>query len=187
MKCSPVRFAWSLALTLSVLLGASAALLVEPAEAQTVRGTVSATGEEPRPLEGAIVRLLTADSQHVDMVLTSRSGHFVLVAPRAGRYMLEVEHVLYVSVRTGAFAVPVGGTVVRELAVARRDDEVDAPRPDQSEASRTTGSVRQGSKSTSPSTPTPSGPWGPAGSPHQLWRASTGPAAVFLSPTPMVP
>lgn len=179
MKRSPVRSAWMLALTLATLLGASAALLVEPADAQTVRGTVSATGEVPKPLEGAIVRLLTADSQHVDMVLTARSGHFVLVAPRAGRYMLEVEHVRYVSVRTGAFAVPAGGTVTRDLNVA--------PRGDQPGASRTTGSVRQGSKTTPPSTPTPSGPWGPAGSPHQLSRASTGPAAVFLSPTPMVP
>jgi hypothetical protein len=154
MKRSPDRSAWGLApLALTVLLGASAALLVEPAEAQMVRGTVSVMGGEPRPLEGAIVRLLTADSQHVDMVLTARSGHFVLVAPRAGRYMLEVEHVRYVSVRTAVFAVPAGGTVTRELTVAPRDD--------QSGASRTTGSARQGSKTTSPSTPTPSGPWGP--------------------------
>jgi hypothetical protein len=110
------------------LLSCGAALLVEPTEAQTVRGTVVTTGEEAAPLEGGIVRLMTADSQHVDMVLTSRSGIFVLRAPRAGRYMLRVEHVLYAQAESAPFQVAAGGTVRRELVVAPRDDGSTAAR-----------------------------------------------------------
>jgi hypothetical protein len=111
---------WRLAAALVTLISAGTLLVVSPAEGQTIRGTVLTPGDVPQPLEGAIVRLLTADSQHVDMVLSTGGGHFRLVAPRAGHYILQAEHVLHTPTQTLPFTVPATGTVVHHITITPR-------------------------------------------------------------------
>jgi hypothetical protein len=101
-----------MALTVSAVLPAAG-------HAQVVRGAVTEAGSG-RGVEGAIVRLINADSQQVAMLLTGRDGSFVLVAPRGGLHVLEVEHVQYELVRTNAFTVPQDGATARLIRLVRR-------------------------------------------------------------------
>jgi hypothetical protein len=89
------------------------------AQGQVVRGAVTeaATG---RSVEGAVVRLINADSQQVAMLLTAADGSFVLVAPRGGTHVLEVDHVHYQPLRTHAFTVPDQGATARLVRLVRR-------------------------------------------------------------------
>jgi hypothetical protein len=109
----------TISVLVSVLL-AAVVLAPSTAHAQMVRGTVIAAGGELRPVEGAIVRLLTADSVHIDMVLTGREGGFAVAAPRAGRYILQVEHVAFEIARTDPFVVPGSGSVTRQVTIEPR-------------------------------------------------------------------
>jgi hypothetical protein len=96
-----------------------AATLPTPGHSQVVRGAVTAA-ESGRPVAGAIVRLITADSQQVAMLLTAADGSFVLVAPRGGTHVLEVEHVHFEPVRTAAFTIPHTGATARLVRLPRR-------------------------------------------------------------------
>jgi hypothetical protein len=89
------------------------------AHAQVVRGAVTDAGTG-HAVEGAIVRLINADSQQVAMLLTGSDGSFVLVAPRGGTHVLEVDHVHYVPLRTNAFNVPHEGATARLVRLVRR-------------------------------------------------------------------
>lgn len=101
----------------------SALLLVSalpmPGSAQIVRGAVT-EAESGRPVAGAIVRLIAADSQQVAMLLTAADGSFVVVAPRGGTHVLEVEHVHFEPARTAAFTVPHTGATARLVRLTRR-------------------------------------------------------------------
>jgi hypothetical protein len=106
------------AFVMVVALGVMAGL-PEGAHAQVVRGAVTEAGTG-RAVEGAIVRLINADSQQVAMLLTGSDGSFVLVAPRGGTHVLEVEHVHYEPLRTNAFNVPHEGATARLVRLVRR-------------------------------------------------------------------
>lgn len=93
--------------------------LPEGAHAQVVRGAVTEAGTG-RAVEGAIVRLINADSQQVAMLLTGSDGSFVLVAPRGGTHVLEVDHVHFEPLRTNAFNVPHQGATARLVRLVRR-------------------------------------------------------------------
>lgn len=104
-----------------LLLSSAVAVAMLPAgaaQAQVIRGRVL-DADGGRGIEGAIVRLITTDSQHVDMLLTGSDGEFILVAPRGGTYLLEAEHVAYVIGRTAPFPVPAAGTVTRTVPLVR--------------------------------------------------------------------
>jgi hypothetical protein len=104
------------AVTLALVL---TAVLSTVAFAQIVRGAVT-EAETGRAVDGAVVRLISADSQQVAMLLTASDGSFVVVAPRGGTHVLEVEHVLYESVRTAPFTVPQTGATARLVRLVRR-------------------------------------------------------------------
>jgi hypothetical protein len=126
-------------LVLVAMLLAAALVIPSAAHTQMVRGTVvSAAGGEPHPVDGAVVRLLTADSVHVDMVLSARDGSFAITAPRAGRYILEVEHVAFATANTAPFVIPGSGSVTRHLALERRQrsSERSEPMPRSGECER---------------------------------------------------
>lgn len=97
------------------------ALLTAPASAQVVRGTVLGAAEG-EGIDGAVVRLIDADSLQVAMVLTDRQGRFVAVAPRSGTYVLEVQHVAFVTVRTRPFTVPETGATTQNVPLDARPD-----------------------------------------------------------------
>jgi hypothetical protein len=101
-----------------VALGLAAGLPAA-AHAQVVRGAVTEAGTG-RGVEGAIVRLINADSQQVAMLLTGSDGSFVLVAPRGGAHVLEVDHVQFEPLRTNAFNVPHDGATARLVRLVRR-------------------------------------------------------------------
>jgi hypothetical protein len=119
---APGRTAAALPAGAALVLLLAAIPLADDATAQVVTGRVVAA-EAGRPVEGAVVRLIDADSQHVAMLLTDRDGRFVLVAPRAGRYILQVDHVAFAPTRTAPFHVPPTGAVNRDVIIAP------APRP----------------------------------------------------------
>jgi hypothetical protein len=96
------------------------------ADAQVVRGAVTEAGTG-RPVEGAIVRLINADSQQVAILLTAKDGSFVLVAPRGGTHVLEVDHVRFEPLRTNAFTVPQEGATARLVRLVRRSASPPAP------------------------------------------------------------
>jgi hypothetical protein len=89
------------------------------AQAQVVRGAVTEAGTG-RSVEGAVVRLINADSQQVAMLLTAADGSFVLVAPRGGTHVLEVDHVHYEPLRTHGFTIPDQGATARLVRLVRR-------------------------------------------------------------------
>jgi hypothetical protein len=93
--------------------------LPTPGHTQVVRGAVT-EAESGRPVAGAIVRLIAADSQQVAMLITAADGSFVLVAPRGGTHVLEVEHVHFDPIRTAAFTVPHTGAAARLVRLTRR-------------------------------------------------------------------
>jgi hypothetical protein len=108
----------AIALALAIILVVLAAASVD---AQVVRGAVTETTSE-RPVPGAIVRLISADSLQVAMLLTDRDGRFVAVAPRQGLYVLQAEHIRYATTRTTAFAVPTAGAITVNVAIPIRED-----------------------------------------------------------------
>jgi hypothetical protein len=130
-RTSPgARRRWATARWVAVIL--LAMLAASEAPAQVVRGSVLEVvpGQEtPVPVAGAVVRLTTADSQHVDMVLTSRDGTFQMAAPRPGQYRLQVQHVLFLTASTPTFAIPPTGTTTQTLTLTRRPQVASASEP----------------------------------------------------------
>lgn len=121
---TPLGVAIALALAIIIVLLAAASV-----DAQVVRGEVTVASDD-RPVAGALIRLISADSQQVAMLLTDRAGRFVLVAPRQGRYVLQAEHIHYTTTRTTAFAVPAAGAITVNVAIPVRDDvEPEGARP----------------------------------------------------------
>jgi hypothetical protein len=115
-------FSHSLAIAVAVALAVILIVLATAAaEAQVVRGVVTRT-VDARPVHGALIRLISADSQHVAMLLTDREGRFVLVAPRQGSYVLQAEHVRYTTTRTTPFTVPAAGTITMNVTIPPRED-----------------------------------------------------------------
>jgi hypothetical protein len=99
---------------------ALAAATCAPVHAQVVRGEVT-HAPDARPVQGALIRLISADSQQVAMLLTDRDGRFVLVAPRQGRYLIQVEDIRYTTTRTQPFAIPATGTIQVNVPILPRD------------------------------------------------------------------
>jgi hypothetical protein len=112
--CAGLGPAWAMVVALAVTAGLPAA-----AQAQVVRGAVTEAGTG-RGVEGAVVRLINADAQQVAMLLTAGDGSFVLVAPRGGTHVLEVDHVHYEPLRTHSFIVPDQGATARLVRLVRR-------------------------------------------------------------------
>jgi hypothetical protein len=115
----------AIALALAIIL---AVLRSTAVEAQVVRGALTAT-VDARPVQGALIRLISADSQQVAMLLTDAEGRFVLVAPRPGRYVLQAEHIHYNTTRTTPFTVPSEGSITVNIVIPARQDIAPDARP----------------------------------------------------------
>lgn len=93
-----------------------AALFVQPAAAQTVRGVVVDEGGVPVP--GVILQLLDSASKSTARGLTDERGEFRLVAPRAGRYRISTLRIGFRPSISEAVSLPSGGDVTQRLALS---------------------------------------------------------------------
>ncbi len=85
-------------------------------EAQQVRGIVTETGGAPVP--GAVLTLIADDGQRVATALSSEGGAYVVRAPRAGSFTLEIKRIGVRLTRIGPFNLSEGE--VREESVRLR-------------------------------------------------------------------
>ncbi|MFN8574735.1 MAG: carboxypeptidase-like regulatory domain-containing protein [Gemmatimonadaceae bacterium] len=100
------------------MLALVAAIVWLPASvrAQQIHGLVTETGGAPVP--GAVLTLLAEDGRRVATALTSEGGAYVVRAPRAGSYTLEIKRIGVRLTRIGPFTLADGD--VREESVTLR-------------------------------------------------------------------
>lgn len=87
-----------------------------PLAGQTIQGTIVEEGST-RPVPGAFIVLLDAQGSQRAAALSDAEGGFRLVAPSPGEYVLGVDRIGYLSVRTPLFPLPAGRTVEYRLSV----------------------------------------------------------------------
>jgi len=90
--------------------------LAKSAFAQTVRGTVVASGD--RPVSGVVVILVDAGSKEVGRALTNEQGEYRLTAPRPGSYRVRTLRIGFQSLLTEPIALAAGDDLTRRLAVS---------------------------------------------------------------------
>lgn len=93
-------------------------------DAQTLRGTV-ADRESGRPVVEALVLLLGERGDTVAHALTDATGTFLLSAPGAGGYVLDVSTLGYRTARAGVFELGAGGEMT--LAVRMTPEPIAIP------------------------------------------------------------
>lgn len=99
-------------MTRRVALAVATAALVAgaaPLAGQTLRGITTEAGSE-RPVAGAALRLLAADSQAVASSLSDDAGRFQLTAP-AGQYTVMVERIGFAAASFGPFRLRTNGLI----------------------------------------------------------------------------
>lgn len=100
------------------LLRALAAIALAPLalRAQTIHGTVTATGDAP--IAGVVVTMVDAQGRAIARALTNARGEFRVAAPNAGTYRLRTLRIGYRPVESEPIALGAGDDVARTLAVA---------------------------------------------------------------------
>jgi len=97
------------ALTVCLLAITAAAA---PVAGQIVRGLVLEEATD-FPIQGAMIVLLEPNGQVAQRVLTGDAGQFIVQATHPGTYRIRVDRIGYMSLTTGPFEVPDGGTYQR--------------------------------------------------------------------------